>query len=143
MKRYIFAFASSKSKIANEIEDHTRPVANALAQLYLFPNSQYENHWRQEVYASLNEVKRFKGSKKYPNADFIYNNTWKINQEDVPVYLQWAVYHEDDLTPIQSYSETEFNDIATEYFKWLAHVLSKNGQVLPKQVYQKLDELGL
>lgn len=143
MRLHIPSFVRSKRKFADELEDCTRPVVNALAHLYLFPKSKYDSQWRQEVHIWLHEVKRVGFAQKYPSAKFIYNNTWRINQEDVSAYIQWAIYPEDNLTRVCSYSEEQFTRIVTSYFQWISKVLSENGQVPPKQIYEKLDELGL
>lgn len=142
MKRYIRAFAVSRSRLADDLDNHTSSVAHALAQLYLFPNSQYENHWRQEVWAGLHEVKKLKNN-KYPSSKFIFENTWMLSSPHKHDFFIWAKYHESELSPIDNYSENEFNEIATCYFRWLAEKLSVQGFIPPVQVYQKLDELGL
>lgn len=143
MKRYIYAMSWNRRDLAGWIEEHRKPVAHALAQLYLFPNSQYENHWRQEVWAGFNEMKRLRQNNQLPSAKFIYDNVWETIPDGANQAIRWAIRHETRLSPKRNYSVQEFNQIASEYFQWLASELCKNEDIFPEDTYEQLDKLNL
>lgn len=145
MKRYIKSAAMKRSDIGDYLEEQTLPLIEALAQLYLFPDSECKNHWRQEVWSTLYRIKRIKGKHKRPKADFIIQNTWKEHQDNVITMLDVAVEHENQLIPDTSRlnNSHKFESIVKEYIFWLAEQLSSTDILSPKACYNKLEELGL
>ena len=135
--------AQRKKDVSDWIEDRTLPVIDALAQLYLFPNADHVNHWKQEVWSNFSRVKLLAGSKKIPSKKFILNSSWEVHKDRLEDCLEYVIGKEYQLTPISDIKPERFYAIVEEYFDWLADKLSKKMQVLSKEVYAKLDELGL
>lgn len=142
MKR-IYGMSKNRKDLAAWIEDRTFPVMCAIAQLYLFPNVTTRAHWRIEVWEKLHEMKLFKHNNKLPDAEFIYANSWGIDEEYVSDAITWAISHENLLTPIAKIDKVELHDIMSDYFSWLSQQLSKHRAVHINDVAEKLDELGL
>lgn len=143
MYRYIFGMSKSRKDLESWIEDHTLPVMCALAQLYVFPNSQYENHWRQEVYANFNTMRRFRHNNKLPSSEFIFNSSWEINKDSVKSALKWAKSKETELTPRKDISVENLYSLMESYFIWISEALSQEPLISSEEVYAELDELGL
>ena len=61
----IYSSAVNRKNLADWLEERTFPAMEVLAQLYLFPNTEYENHWRQELFSRFNSVKLLKGNKPH------------------------------------------------------------------------------
>ena len=139
----IFELAQRRRDVAAWIEDKTFPVLVALAQLYLFPDIQYVNHWRQEVWSNFNRVKFLMGRNKVPSKEFILKSGWEVNKKYVKRYLDYTLGKEYQLEPIANMDSDVFYEIAESYFDWLAEKLSEESVVSPKEVYSKLEELGL
>lgn len=135
--------STSKADLAASIESHTFPVMCAIAQLYLFPNTIYQNHWRQEVWSGLNTMDRLKGSNKLPSTEFIYKNSFEVNKNSVQDAIDWAIDHEQSLVPIDNIDVSHLTTVMDEYFQWLSEKLSYNRYLKSKDVYCKLDELNL
>ena len=146
MKRYIKASAMKKSKIGDEIESHTVPLIEALAQLYIFPQyEEYHNHWKREVWNQLSVIPVIKKSHKKPKATFILENSWFEHDDQISLIMSRAVSHERKLEPdpLRRYNSAEFYSICDNYFNWLSKELSKYGMVSERSVRVKLSELGL
>lgn len=139
----IFELAQRRKDVSDWIEDRTLPVIDALAQLYLFPNTEYVNHWKREVWGNLSRVKLLSGKKKLPSKKFILDSSWEIHKNRLDDCLEYAIGKEYLLTPRSDTSSSEFYQIVEKYFDWLAGELSARLQVFPKDVYSKLEELGL
>lgn len=145
VKRYVTANAKKLSDIGDDLEGETLPLLEALAQLYLFPNTEYENHWREEVWSKISEVSRTKRSHKLPKSSYILNNTWNLYKTRVRAIMNRAVAHEHKLVPnvTRRKDVDTFYGICEEYMTWLALKLSTEGVIDPEDVYNKLDELKL
>jgi hypothetical protein len=145
MKQYIRAQALTKSQIGDKIEARTCPVMEALAQLWLFPNSEETNHWKKEVWANLYSVPLQKRTHKPPRAEFILENTWELHKDEFATIVEIAEFHEDSKVA----DADRKNNLSTLYavmeiyFRWLAKLLSEFKIAKPSEIYQKLDELGL
>ena len=50
MKLYVKGSAKRLSDIKDDIDEKTPELIEVLAQLYIFPDTEYENHWRKEVW---------------------------------------------------------------------------------------------
>ena len=148
MKRYIkatniFGMSKSKSDLAAWIEDRTFPTMCALAQLYVFPNNENKNHWRQEVWGSFNRIHVFRHNNKLPSAEFIYKSSWGVDSGFVESAIDWAIDKEAKFTPRDDINIQELTDIMNSYFIWISEMLSKDIFISTNKVYKELDELGL
>lgn len=145
MKIYVRSNAKKLSDIGDYLEGVTLPLLGALAQLYLFPNTEYENHWREEVWNKLPDIPRTKGSHKLPKSSYILNNTWNLYKTGVRAIMNRAVAYEHELVPDKTRRRNvdEFYNVCNSYMEWIAAKLSSEGVIDPEDVYDKLDELGL
>ena len=142
LHRYIYGSAMRRRDLADWVEDRTFPVMDVLAQLYLFPNTEYENHWRGELYAAWNRVKLLKGS-KLPSKEFLIQSTFGVNKHSASRILQSMVDKEYELKPRVGYNVETYLELCEDYFEWLCDILSKHQIVVRSEVYSKLDEMGL
>lgn len=142
---YVKANAKRLSDIGDDLEGLTLPLLEGLAQLYLFPGTEYENHWRTEVWEKLSEVPKIKRSHKLPKKDYILKNTWYEYNDKIKTIMNRAIAHEHDLDPdpARRRNVSEFYGICEDYMNWIADKLSRDGIVDPEDVYKKLDDLGL
>ena len=145
MKRYIKTSAMKKVDLASSIEEKTIPTMNALAQLYYFPNSENQNHWRQEVWANFHRISRLKRSNKLPSFDFIMLNTFECNKDQLNVVKNFVISKESkyEPDPDRLNNDSMFRDLVQDYFEWLADRFSQVVQISNDEVYEKLEELGL
>lgn len=141
----IYAMSVSRKDLASEIETNTRIIFEHIAKLYYFQNDKDDiNHWRGEVYSYFNQIKRLKGSNKFPSADFIFNNTYEVNTDSIQicmddVYEDYSVNH----VPTREYNIYDYTNIVKDYYEWLSTILSQRGRVSRNSVYAKLESLGL
>lgn len=149
MKRWIHAasilgMSKGRKELGAWIEDHTVPVMVALTQLYIFPYG-CRTHWRQEVWDKFHEMKRFTHNKKLPDAQFILDNSWKINnsEHDIDTVIRYVIKKEKDYQPRNDIDRDELFNLMESYFKWLASRLSQEFLVDVDEVKTKLDDLGL
>lgn len=145
MKRYIVANAKKIADIGDDIESVTPSLIEDLAQLYIFPNTEYTNHWRQGVWSTFSEVSRTKKSHKLPRKDFILKNGWNLYKQNVKALMNKDIIHESHLIPDKNKRNNveEFYNIVDEYMNWIAEKLSKEGIVDSEDIYNKLEQLGL
>lgn len=145
MKRYlrhINASAMRRDDLAMWIEDKATPVMEVLAQLYLFPNTEYENHWRGELYSLWNQVKLLKNN-KLASSKFLYDNTLGVNKQYARGVVQHMIDKEYTLTPRSDFDMNTYLTICDTYFKWICEKFSTYRYVSKDEIYQKLDEMGL
>ena len=140
MFRYIKAMAYDKQSVQNSLESVASSLTDHLIKLYLFSESEYVSHWRQEVWHILNRVSKLKHSKKFPDSRFIFNCiSGYADMCDNLIGLWCSEY--DSLTPTRvDYEEAE--KLILEYFKWLSDKLSSQGSVTSAEVYNELDRVG-
>lgn len=146
MKRYIVSQAKKIIDIGSNLDNHTPPCMEALAQLYIFPQyTEYHHHWAQEVWSEFKRISKIKRKNRYPDANYIYENSWLLNDDGVEVARDAAVYHESDLTPDPDRVDNldELFDIMESYFVFVAETLSRYGKVTMKASQDKLRELNL
>ncbi len=142
IKDYIYCSAMKRSEFAARVEEHTWPVMRVLAQLYLFPNTEYENHWREELVAAFDSVPLLKGGKK-ASANLIFENTWGCNSDIAERVMKQMLRKESMLTPRKGYTVDAYSELCKIYFKWISEELSKYRIVDADDIYTELDRLGL
>ena len=142
---YVKGSAKRLSDIKDDIDEKTPELIEALAQLYIFPDTEYENHWRKEVWNKFPRMSRTKGRNKLPSKKDILESSWGNYKDDTSVIMQWAVAHEESLKPNERrLDDTEtFKKLVYKYLDWLSDKLSTNHVLNPQDVYQKLKDLGL
>lgn len=134
-----------RSDIGDEIQSRTLPLLEALAQLYLFPNCEYVNHWRQEVWNKFPDIPVLKRSNRTPKVDFILSRGWDRYKSKLKAIMHRAEAHEYQLIPLTDRHDNvdEFYQIAESYMIWLAESLNRYEVIDPLDCYDKLKELGL
>lgn len=148
MNLYLKASAARrKSDIAEMIQDLTPQIMEPLAQIYLFSDRypEYKNHWRNEVWNRIPRMPLVKHKNKLPDAKLIYDNSYNMYKGYIETILERAIEHEKNLMPDYDKLEdvSDFDAIVQSYFKWLSSYLSVNALARPKDIYEKLDDLGL
>lgn len=140
MKIYIRAMSDKKEVIYRRISDPSDKIIEHIVKLLLYPDSQYCNHWKQEIYSFLNRIPTLKNNGKYPKADWIYRALTIYNDQiDVivsDVKEEYSSLHAKDI------SIQEITYSIEEYQKWLANELSSKGRVKSQEVYQALDNFA-
>lgn len=142
MKRMIVGMSMHRNELGDWIDNHTFQTMVALAQLYLFHHGN-RVHWRKEVWEKFSRVYTLKGNGKLPSADFIFQNSWGRNKNNVQNALDYALDKEDQYDPQQSATFDEFYQIVEDYFLWLSDQLSRNLTLKLQDVKDELDSLGL
>lgn len=138
----IFAISLPKREIASRLEVTTRQLIFHLIKLYLYPDSIYTNHWNNDVYNTLHSVSTIKRSHKLPSKKFILDNTIGLNKRFIPSLIKVI---EDDYTDQNGesieYTLDEIESAMYMYFDWISSVLSRDGYLSRKSVYETLKEL--
>ena len=139
MYRYVIGMSDKRSEIRNQLKYSGEQVALHLIKLAIYPDAQERNHWKQEVYAFLHKVPKFKKTNKWPEQEFIFEALSVY--DDVVDNLVLEVYDdEESLTPSEVPTK-KLEDMLVTYHAWAAHELSKNGILRRQEVYDKIDEL--
>lgn len=142
MFKYIKAMSYDRQKIQQDLRNVAKPLTDHLIKLYLFPNSQYENHWRKEIWGFLNRVPKARNNNKFPSARFIFDEiSGYCDMSEQLMYLMIDEYSP-SLIP-ERLDSIELQSILEDYLRWIADSLSQFGVVRSSEVYAKLDESGL
>lgn len=137
----ILGFATRKSDIAAALEEDTRELIEHLIKLWIFPNAEDCNHWKQEVYNFLYRVPRLKGSNKFPSKKFILHNTIDVNADNISALLRIVISDYTNRYEQRRSTYSTMEERILLYFDWLAEELSTSGKVARADVYAKLAEL--
>lgn len=144
--KIILCQAKKKKDIGSELDNHCHQCMTALSQIYLFPNYvEYHHHWAQEVWNQYQDIPKIKKTGKFPDKNFILDNTWYGNYTYLETSMDNAIYHEDGLEYDQTrYTDIDrIHDIMKEYFYWMAERLSKFGHISFNEVQRELKHLKL
>lgn len=136
---YIRGFADSRSQVKSDLRGVTRVVMNHLIKVWLYPQVQEQNHWKREIAQALNDVPKLKGSKKYPDYNFLIRNTWKIYEDSLADRIQSII---DDME--EDHIDTDHHTLylaISDYFKWICTQLSNRGIIQYSEIYQMIEEL--
>lgn len=140
MKRLIYAMSFDRRTLLNRLIKNLDPLMDHLIKLYLFPNTDYTNHWRKEVWNFLNRTPKMPNN-KFPSYKFIYQ---AISGElDITEQLMYLVLDEYSKHTPTRFDAVELESKLDEYFQWLAEKLSTKGVVQSSEVYEELEKLGL
>ena len=135
--------STTKSDLRCKLEETTPMLLEHLIKLYLYPNCEYVNHWKQECYNFLHNVSRLKRSNKLPSAKFILDSTININSELIPYYAKGVMKDYAQSLGKPTYDIDKLEQKIFNYYEWLAEMLSKYGRIFRTDCYEKLDELFL
>lgn len=142
MKRYIkpiYCISISRKDLTHGLYQVSGDLLEHLALYYISNSDEKCHHWASEIYAFLHSIPTLKGSNKFPNADMIYNNTFKIWQDSLASKLpSICKEHGVSFNPDIIDNLMEFVD---RYFVWLCNQLSTIGRVSTSQVYDILGDI--
>lgn len=148
MRIFVTEFADSKREIERELKPKTENIIEHLFKLYLVPEHTAVNHWKQEIYFFLHTIDKLKGNNKRPSKKQLYDWTFGKKEDlfDDDYYTEGMIETIEYTYNVNITADTfEVNEamfqICKSYFAWLAEILSEKGIVVPRQVYNKLDEL--
>lgn len=142
MKRYIkpiYCMSISRIDLTRRLYQISGDLLEHLALYYISDSDETCHHWTSEIYAFLHSIPILKGNNRFPNADMIYNNTFRIWQDSLAAKLP-SICKEHDMkfNPNVIHSLMEFAD---RYFIWLCNQLSTIGRVSALQVYDILRDI--
>lgn len=139
----VFGMSKNKRDVAADLESTTREIVRHLAKLYLYPTSEYINHWKQEIYGFLHTVCKLKNTKKFPSQRFILDNTINENLDLIKIWYE-DVYEDytlvNNMCP-ERFDTDEFYSLVLCYYDWMSDLLSTRGSITQFKIYTKLDEL--
>lgn len=139
MYLYVRGFADSRGQIKSDLRGVTKVVMNHLIKIWIYPDVQEQNHWKQEVAQALNDVPKLKGKHKYPDYKFLIQNTWNVYEDNIEDRADVIISSMNE-NPVHF----DFNDLyyaLAEYFDWICIRLSEKGIVRYADIYNKIEEL--
>lgn len=141
MKLYVRAMSTSKKDFKRRLHDISGELTEHLIKLYLYPNSQYANHWRKEVWAFLHYVPKLKHNNKIPTSDFIFNGI-SIYLDQVESFLYMLMEEYSELSP-ERLDPDEATSLIEQYFENISIRLSKDSTISSSECIDILIELSL
>ena len=82
MLDHIFALSRSRTNIYDKLADNSENVIDHLIKVFLWPDAQEQNHWKQEIWNFIRSVPKLKSSNKFPPYKKIRREIWN-SYEDV------------------------------------------------------------
>ena len=139
MKLYVRSFAETKKDMHRYLADRADVIIEHLIKIFLYPDVQECNHWKQEVAAVLKKVPKLKNSNEFPSAAFIVDNSWMVweDQFDRSVEVTKLEMKEQP----ENIDNDTLYDAVNEYFHWLSKEISKYGSVVSNNIYNEIDFL--
>lgn len=140
MKIYIRAMSEYDRDIRRQLVDNSKQVYQHLIKIILYPDSEYVNGWKQEIWSFIHDVDRTKRNKKFPSYKFILN-ALSTNLDILDNYKKIVLMKmkNSDIVP-KNVPDSEISSIITKYAEWLASNLSQSGLVLDDDVYDWIDK---
>lgn len=142
MKRYIkpiYCMSISRKDLTRRLYQISSDLLEHLALYYISDSDELCHHWASEIYAFLHSIPTLKGNNRFPNADMIYNNTFRIWQDSLAIKLP-GICKEHGI----SFNPDVIDNLMTfadRYFIWLCNQLSTIGRVSASQVYDILKDI--
>lgn len=139
MRIYIKAMSMELQAVKDELTSKSKPMVKHLIKVLLYPNCYPYNHWKGEIYDSINDVDRLKGKNKWPKQTQIFK--WiSVHNDMIETYIPVIEEDEAEFTP-RDISVAEIEDAIVQYQSWLASELSAEGVILRSAAYAKIDEI--
>lgn len=136
---HIFAFARSQIDVYSKLADSSENVIDHLIKVFLWPDAQEQNHWKQEIWNFIRSVPKLKSSNKFPPYKKIKHEIWNSYEDVIYDHIELWI-DEISESPISFDCEDVYHAIE-DYMSWLADLLSEKGVVRSYQVYNKIEEL--
>lgn len=139
MYRIIYAFSKTTKEVMSKLADRGEVVVDHLIKVFLWPNSQEYNHWKQEVWSNLNRVSKLKTTNRFPTSSQIYNAIWDAVGDMIPELAKLWIDEIDESPIAFDFKNLEY--AIHDYLIYLSKELSTNGIITSNKVYSKLDVL--
>lgn len=143
-KRRILEMARDKDYILQLFDSKKYPIILHLINCYMWTESHWYSHWKDEIYSFLFELPKLKTTKKYPTRDDLekwFIEEVKENLDDrINKYVKDAAYNEKNLK-LPKYNEKSLYDYLLEYFVWLCDNISDGKSISKKLVSEEVDYL--
>lgn len=136
---YVRGFADSRSQIKSDLRSAAKIVLNHLIKVWLYPTAQEQNHWKQEIAQSLNDVPKLKGRNRYPDYRFLIQNTWNVYEDSLEDRVDVIISSIEE-APIAF----DFDDLyraISDYFDWICFRLTEKGIVKYSDIYEEIESL--
>lgn len=131
---------TDKKQKLSVLEEKTSKLLDHLVKLYMYPNHENAQQWRQEIADSIRSVQKVEPSNKFPKKKDILKYTWYIWED---AFLDWVkVLPKDYGKPTRDIDLDDLYHSCQQYFEWLANELATIGLVSRKSIYDKLINLG-
>ena len=134
----VFAMADTKSNIAAKLEETTRPICKHIIKVLLYDSIDL-HHWETEIYAMLHNISRLKTNNKFPKDSFIFKNTYEVNIQSIPVWIENI--KKDYGEPNYNLSDRDIIQKIKTYYQWISRELSLKGDISKHDIFQMLDSL--
>lgn len=136
----ILCFAETKKEVARELKKESENLYEHLIKVWMFPNSQSQNHWKTEIGTKfLTKVDKLKNKKKYPTSKFIIENTWDVWEDALIDRIPSILARIDEVPLTLDYSIVY--DAIHGYIFWASDTLSQKGVLNPNDCYDKIEEI--
>ena len=142
MKRYIksiYAMSKPKTEVEMKLWHDSGNILRHIVLYLCSDNEELKKHWSNEIFNFINNVPRLKGSNKFPSAQLIYDNTYKVWYDSVDAGMP-KLFKSENL-PYDKQKCDEATIRAEKYFIWLANELSINGFITRQDCYNVLESL--
>ena len=136
---YIRAMSEPQAEAYRRISDQAAKILEHIIKLVEYPEAQETNHWKQEIFGFLNEVRKLRGSNKFPKSKLIYK-ALTVSNDMIDKFIGRVHRTYKDMIP-RNLPEDIILSAVEDYQKWLAEQLSKEGILDPDDIYNKLDEV--
>lgn len=145
MFRCILAMSKADRDIRSDLYSNSKPMMKHIIKLMLYPDTEYCQGWRTEIYKFVNDIEKRKATNRYPDKEFImkcfrcYYDVLDNYADQIKSDMQF-----DGCTIVPKHFTTvEIVKVVDDYCQWLAAKLSTSGKVTNQEVHSYLAELGL
>lgn len=136
---YIRSMSESQTEVYRRVSDQAVNILEHLIKVIEYPDAQEVNHWKQEIYAFLNDVKKLRGTNKLPKSKLIFKGL-SVSNDMIDKFIG-RVHRTNKGLRSRNLDTSVILKCVEEYQHWLADSLSKEGLVDPDDVYSKIDEI--
>lgn len=131
---YISAMSEYQKEIRRDLSAKGKQLLRHLICVILYPDSQYYEHWKDEIVSFIADVDKVKGKNKWPKASFI-KEAISTQDDMIDAVIRQVKLKERELTP-REVSDVEILRGVESYQNWLANELSRFGII---DVYEAQD----
>lgn len=131
--------SNTLANVRDNVKYASYEIDHHIIKLLLFPDTEYTNHWKQEIFAFLHDIDKLKSTNKWPKETDILD--WLACHNDVLSNYRITVEDEyEDLVPC-NISNSDILSAIEDYQAFLASNLASSGLVRRKDVYDLLSAI--